>query len=355
MTASLSSGAILSKTRAMFGRRLTTEDYNILASQRDLASAASYLGSLDGYRDLFDGIDTSGLHRREFEGILRHRHYGKFESLCRYELSIGEKFSDYILLTTEIELIMETLSRVMSQRTEEAMVMTASPYLDRRLKLDLDGMGRAQTYDELLDAVKDSVFHRELARLGWHPTGELITYENALLGEFYRRIFRIIDDSLRGEARDSLRDIFTSKIDLQNLVRIIRFKEYFGKADPDTIRTCLIPGGNVMGECAVKLTECKNSASVISKAEGMRCFRGKLGELSACRRVDELPERYMLKRGRHEMYFSPHPSVVMISYFSLAEIEIANIIKIIEGIRYDLSPAEITELLILPEEKKNGR
>lgn len=351
MISSLSSGAILSKTRAMFGRRLTAEDYSVLASQRDLASAASYLGNLEGYRDLFDGIDTAGLHRREFEGLLRHRHYGKFESLCRYELSIGEKFSDYILLTTEIELITETLSRVMASRKEETVVMTASPYLDKRLKLDLDAMGRAQTYDELLEAVKDSVFHKELERLGWNPTGELITYENALLGEFYKRIFGIIEDSLKGEVRDTLRDIFVSRTDLENLVRIIRFKERFGSAAPDVIRTCLIPAGNIMGERAVKLTECKNSAAVIGTAEEMRCFRGKLTELGRCRRVDELPDRYMLKRGRHEMYFSPHPAVVMISYFSLAEIEIANIIKIIEGIRYELSPAEIAEYLILPDDE----
>lgn len=350
MLSSMSSGAILSKTRAMFGRRLTDEDYTALASQRNLAGAATYLGNHEGYRDLFDGVNVSGLHRAEFEGILRHRHFGKFESLCRYELSIGEKFSHYILLTTEIELITQTLSRVMSPRTEEAMVMTASPYLDRRLKLDLEAMGRAQSYDELLDAIKGSAFHGVMERLGWHPTGELITYENALLGEFYRRIFAVIDESLHGEARDTLRDMFVSKIDLENLVRVIRFKEYFKGASPEVIRTSLIPHGNVMRDTAVRLAECENPAAVIALAEEMRPFRRKLDQLSRCRRIDELPDRYMLKRGRHEIYFSPHPAVVMISYLTVAEIEIANIIKIIEGIRYELPASQIMELLILPED-----
>ena len=350
MLSSMSSGAILSKTRAMFGRRLTDEDYTALASQKSLAGAATYLGNHEGYKDLFDGVSVAGLHRAELEGLLRHRHFDKFESLCRYELSVGEKFSDYILLTTEIELITQSLSRIMSTRTDEAIVMTASPFLDKKLKLDLEAMGRAQTYDELLDAVKGSVFHGVLKRLGWHPTGELTTYENALQAEFYRRIFDIIDGSLHGEARDTLYDMFVSKIDLENLVRVIRFKEYFKGASPEVIRTSLIPHGNVMRDVAVRLAECENSAAVIALAEEMRPFRRKLDQLSRCRRIDELPDRYMLKRGGHEIHFSPHPAVVMISYLNVAEIEIANIIKIIEGIRYGIPQPQITELLILPED-----
>ncbi len=348
----MASGAILSKTRAMFGRRLTAEDYNVLSQKRDLADAASYLTSLEGYRDLADGIDTATLHRTELEGLLRHRHFKNFESLCRYELSVGEKFSEYILLSTEIELITETLSRVMSTRKEEAILMTASPYLDKRLRLDLDGMGRAQTYDELLDSVRDSVFFPVLKRLGWHPTGELITYENALLAEFYRRIFATVDDSLSGAARDTLRDIFISKIDLENLVRVVRFKEHFATASPEVIRTSLLPLGNVVKETAVRLAECKNSGAAIAIAGGMKEFRRKLDELTRCRRVDELPDRYLLKRCTHELHFSPHPSVVMISYLYISQIEISNIIKIVEGIRYGLSPSQITELLILPADTK---
>lgn len=336
----------------MFGRRLTSEDYIALSQKRDLAGAAAYLGSLEGYRDLLDGTDAAALRRREFEGMLRHRHFKNFESLCRYELSIGEKFSDYILLSSEIELITETLSRVMSTRIDDSIVMTASPYLDRRLKLDLPAMGRAQSYAELLDAVRDSVFYPVLKRFGDQPTGELTVYENALYAEYYRRIFTTVDKSLSGAARDTLRDIFTSKIDLENLVRVVRFKENFPGASPEIIRTSLLPLGNVTNESAVSLAECKNSGAVIALAWNMKFFRRKLGELSVCRRIDELPDRYILRRCLHEIYFSPHPAVVMISYLYISQIEIANIIKIIEGIRYGLSPSRIMELLILPAEDK---
>lgn len=351
MLSSMSSGAILSKTRAMFGRRLTSEDYAVLSQKRDLAGAASYLVSLEGYRDLLDGTSAASLRRREFEGMLRHRHFKNFESLCRYELSIGEKFSDYILLSTEIELITRTLSRVMSTRTDDGVFMSASPYLDKRLKLDIPKMATAQSYAELLDAVRASVFYPVLKRFSGGPAGELTVYENALYAEYYRRIFNTVDSSLSGTARDTLRDIFTSKIDLENLVRVVRFKEHFTGASPEIIRTSLLPLGNVTGEAAVSLAECENSGAVIALAGSMKPFRRKLGELSSCRRIDELPERYILKRCLHEIHFSPYPAVVMISYLYTSEIEISNIIKIVEGIRYGLPPSKITELLILPADK----
>lgn len=352
MLTSMASGAILSKTRAMFGRRLTVADYAMLAQKRDVSSAAASLGGFEAYRSSFEGVNINGIHRLELEILLRQRHYTGFEALCRYELSIGEKFSNYLLLLTEIELIMETLSRVISPRIEESIVLSASPYLDRRLKLDFTAMGKAQTYDELLDAVKDSVFYVPLKQLKWNPSADIITYENALLSEFYRRIFHIIDDGLSGADRDTLHDMFVSRIDLENLVRIVRFKDYYQSAAPERIRASLIPHGSMTGNIAARLTECADSGTVLALAAEMKPFRGKLCELEHCRRIDELPDRYILKRCWHEIYFSPHPPVVMVSYLNLSELETANIIRIIEGIRYGMDPARIMELLILPPESK---
>lgn len=338
----------------MFGRRLTLENFTDLSQKKTVPEAAAYLATLPGYRDFLEGRDITGIRRMELEGVLRHRHFENFSSLCRYELSIGEKMSDYIILSTEIELIIEALSKIMSPHADSTADFSASPYLDRILHLDLREMGRAATYEELLHSVRGSVFYPVLKRLGWHPTGELVTYENALLAEFYRLLFELIDTGLSGEARDILKDIFVSKIDLENLVRVIRLKDYFNQASPEYIRTSLISHGNVMKENAVRLAGCKDSGAVLAEAAKIKPLQKKLSVLDRCRRIDELPERYLLKRCWHEIYFSPHPAVVMISYLQLSEIEVSNIIKVIEGIRYGLTPDGIMDLLILPEGTKTA-
>lgn len=352
MLSSMSSGAILSKTRAMFGLRLTAEDYRALASKKDVGSAAAYLRTLPAYADILSGVSDNTIRRRELEGLLRQNHFRTFESLCRYELTIGERFSDFILLTTEIDQIIGNISRIMANRRDGAPI-AASAYLERRIKVDARALEAAQNYEELLSAVRQSYFYDTLASLGKTLSGDLVRYENALYGAFYDRIFEDIRESLGGSAGDTLIDMFTSEIDLENLVRIVRLKEYF-RADAGYIRIALLPHGNVKGSVAERLISCKDVSEVLSAADHMKVFRGKLGDYADCTRIDELPARYMLRRAYHEIYFSSVPSVVMVSYLKISEIELSNIIRIIEGIRYSLDPDKIYKMLLLLPSEANA-
>ena len=49
---------------------------------------------------------------------------------------------------------------------------------------------------------------------------------------------------------------------------------------------------------------------------------------------------------KHHLRLSPNPTIVMISYVYLKEIELSNIVNIIESTRYDLSPEEKSALLV---------
>ena len=46
------------------------------------------------------------------------------------------------------------------------------------------------------------------------------------------------------------------------------------------------------------------------------------------------------------MRFSTNPNIILVSYLSLLDIEIRNIIDIIEGIRYKVENDKIAKLLI---------
>lgn len=346
MLTSMSSGAILSKTRAMFGRRLTEEDYAALARKKDLSALVSYLSALPGYFDLMPPGTDKEIHRMELETLLHQRHYKNFESLCRYELSIGEELSDYILLSAEVELITESLSRILSPDDRAGEAHRLSPFLESKMKVDLAALGAAMSMAELLDAVKESVFHPVLKKTAGVDGAGLLLYENALLTEFYTRILATVEKSLTEGAASTLREMLISRIDLENLVRVARLRQHFGTT-PDTAVGLLLPLGNVTGRTAAALADCKNSGEVLERAATLRPFRGKLAEADRCLYLDELPDRYILKRSLKEIHFSTYPAVVMVSYLYVSEIEVANIIRIIEGIRYSLSPERITELLIM--------
>ena len=50
-------------------------------------------------------------------------------------------------------------------------------------------------------------------------------------------------------------------------------------------------------------------------------------------------------RSRHYIHYSVYPSVVLLSYMFISGAEVDDIVNIIEGIRYGLSPAQIRRLL----------
>ena len=65
--------------------------------------------------------------------------------------------------------------------------------------------------------------------------------------------------------------------------------------------------------------------------------------------IDQMADRMKYLTCRHDIRFSTHPSVVMLSYIFLAQIEIQDIINIIEGIRYHLAPEGIQKLLTVAD------
>ena len=319
MIKSLSSGAILSKTRAMFGRRFTAADYANLASKTSVEQAAAYLKKHPAYFGVLENVNERTIHRRELEDLIRQRHFLSFESLCRYELSIGESFAEYILLTSEIELILEAVSRVASNRIHEAVVFTAAPYLDRHIKIDLRALERAKNYDEILEAVKESKFYDTLRgfRFSENSGAGLIEYENALFAKYYECLLDLFENTPGDGTKKALLEMFRTKIDLTNLVHIVRLKKYFS-APRDYIKFALYSGGYVGEKLIEQMLDAESDGEVLSLAKKNSHFSKKLAILDKCRSIDELPERYVFEKSWKEIYFSPHPAVVMISYLNIS-------------------------------------
>ena len=64
------------------------------------------------------------------------------------------------------------------------------------------------------------------------------------------------------------------------------------------------------------------------------------------RSVEQVSAKLRYDRAKGLVRFSTFPSVVMMSYVALAENEAENLTHIIEGIRYNIPPEEISRLLI---------
>jgi V/A-type H+-transporting ATPase subunit C len=345
MLSSLSSNAVLSKARAMYGRCLTKQDYQNLLSCQNVGEVAFYLKTNTAYNKTLAGINENEIHRGQLESKLKQKLFEDYASLCRYEISVGEKFSRYLIALSEIEQILHCLLLLDAGKTEEYL-FSMPMYLNQHTKINLTALSDLQSYDDLLDALSHTSYRKLLE--GFKPEkGMPVNYtgiENTLYSYLFKSVFEVINKYTFGESSKQLQQIFNNYIDLINYVRIIRLKTSY-QTSPEFIRSSLLPFGSINKRILNEMIDADNQSQVTELMS--KTGIGKRSLKIDHTYIDELPNvvRYMVCR--HDIHFSTHPAVVMLSYTFIMQAELTDIITIAEGIHYKMSPDEITKLLII--------
>lgn len=344
MLSSFSSNVVLSKVRAMYGRRLTEEDYRNLLASRTVGQVTAYLKSRTVYGRVLAGVSESTVYRSLLEEKLKRQLLEESASLGRYEITIGEHFARYFIQRAEIDEILRILILLQAGRQKDYFYHMPA-YLAHHTHIDLTAFSRIRDYDGLLAALGQTEYRRILEP--FRPKeGERIDYaavENALLVYLYGNVLQVIEKNTKGEARRQLFDIFASYADLTNYARIVRLKTFY-RMEPDAIRRLLLPYGTIRKRLLAEMTTAENAEGVRSVME--RTSIGKRALKLNHSYAGELPRRMNFRNCRHYIYFSTHPSVVLISYILILQVEISNIITIVEGVRYRLDPKEIESMLV---------
>jgi len=346
----LSSNAVLAKAHAMYGRRLTNENYTDLLACQTVGDVASYLKNRTAYSRTLAGINENTIHRGQLEFKLKQKLLDDYASLCRYEITVGERFSQYLIEHSEIDQILHSLLLLDAGKPEEYL-FSMPGYLNRLTHIDLIALSHMKNFDDLLDALSNTPYRKILEPFK-PEEGVPINYtgiEQALYTYRFSNIFEIIDKYTHGETKKQLREIFDSYVDLQNYVRIVRLRVSY-QSDPEFIRGSLLPFGNLSPQTIDKMIEAdteKEITDVMSKTTIAKEYL-KIGHAY----IDEIPTLVNYFICRRNIRFSIHPSVVMMSYTFISQCELADIITIVEGVRYKLPPEEIAKLLIVYNYKR---
>ncbi|MGX8699764.1 V0D/AC39 family V-type ATPase subunit [Caproiciproducens sp.] len=348
MLSTFSSNVVLSKARAMYGRRLTKQNYRELMACQSVGEVANYLKTRTAYGKALAGVDQNSVHRGQLEARLKQKLFEDYASLCRYEISVGDHFSRYPITRSEIEQILHSML-LLEAGTPEDYLFSLPMYLTRHTHMNLTALSQVKSYDDLLGALSHTPYRKILE--GFKPVkGIPINYtgiENALYTYLYQNVFEVIDKYTRGETAKQLRWIFNTYIGLDNYVRMIRLKRFY-KVGPDFIRSSLLPFGNINKRWMNEMIEAADETGVketMGKTKiGKRVLKIDSEDIDKSLNLVNLVK---YKTSRHDIHFSTHPSVVMIAYTFIMEAEVRDIITIVEGIRYKLPPEEIVKLLVV--------
>lgn len=343
MALSYASNAIFSKARAMYGKRLKQSEYDKLLACDTVPEILSCLKTIPRYAPLLSKLSEKDIHRGQLEIALRQRLFEDYEALCRYEITVGEDFSDYTIMRAVMEQLLRYLT-MLKAGTPQQFYSTLPKYFDKVSSIKISALSNATTYDEFLSLLGKSVYARLLApfKPKKGKSINLSAVENALFNHMFKQVYAIIEKTSGAEKKD-LKKMFDTDIDLRNYTRISRLKKYY-KMEPDEIRKQLLPFGTLKEKQLEAMCNAEDEKELLSIMQ--QTSAGRILSKLEFTSDFEIPRRALYHESYKRMYFSVNPSVVLVAYFALASTETNNIIHIIEGVRYKVPDETVKSLLI---------
>lgn len=345
MLKTMSNNAILTKSRAMFGKRLTESDYNELMRKQSVPELAQYLRDNTHYEQVIGKIDVQSIRRGQLESLLRRSMFERYIKLIRYDSSGSEGFYHYIVVRSEIDQLL-TAIRLLNSGSMQDYYFTMPAFLEKYARFDLASLGGANSYEQLLSVVKRTDYYKIMERyrpLEGQPVN-IAACEAALLTYYFRHVFSAINKEFSGPGKKELEELFLMQIDIHNFAVAFRLRRYFN-SPPQEVKACLLPFETQSKKtiaAIVNATSKEQIMEIVAKSK-----YGKDQKIDDLEYVESLVERTRYRRSLKDMRFSTNPSVVLTSFMLLCTEELNNIVNIVEGIRYGLDTADIKNLLIL--------
>lgn len=337
--------AVLTKARAKFGKRLTEKDYNSLLSCQSVAEVLSYLKSYTHYSSALNDINERDVHRGRLEALLRQNLFYEFDSLCRYNSSVSSGFTQYVIDTIEVQQIIRFLILLHSNSTEK-FIYQFPAYFSKHTEIDFNKLANAKNYDEFLKILSSSHFYDILKKYKPDEKGRLhiADIENDLTEYVFSNLMNTVNSTTKGQEQRELRSLLCSINDYNIFSRILRLKKYYN-LNADEIKENLLLG---ICDISPRLIDmmCKAETSSEVFAIMQRTHTGKLIDKIGYVYASDISPRIKYRLSRKNMHFSNQPSVILISYMFVSEIELMNVVTLIEGIRYNLDTKVIESLLI---------
>ncbi len=339
---SKSCNAVLAKSRAMYGKCLKDSDYRQLVECRSVPELASYLKTRTCYAKVLTGMIESEIHRGQLEPLLRQDIYNDIFALSRYSTDEAMAVADFVTAKLDIEQIVRCMMMLNLGRSED-FALSVPLSLDSYTAVSFKKLAAVRSFDDLMNALQHTGYDQVIQ--SFRPKeGEplkIADIEIALNNKNYSMAMDAIAKMKNKTEQKELRDLFYAVFDFENLERILRLKKYH-HFSAEIVRSMLIPFGRLSKKNMDDLCSAEDFNDVYELARDT--YLGNM--LSKLQYYDKTQISYALINVycKHHLRLSPNPTIVMISYIYLKQIEVRNIINLIEATRYGLSQEEKTKL-----------
>ena len=337
--------ALDTKVLAMRARTLSNEDYRKLLQAEDLHGMVRYLKDNTIYGQYLKDINPDTAHRSDVEAALARFQVDETEKLLHYLQSVDKDLVKLVVMRSDIES-MKLLIRGLAKGEDLHKLKDSLIYSRTYSTLPFGKLLEAQDWETFKNALKDTPYYR---RLEVYDTldikKDLFPIEKSIERYYYDTLKKIVG-KLEGKSNKDLVKTMREGIDLINLMWIYRGKKFY-HLRPDTLLTYGLLGGE-----KVSLDDMNRMASESDPDELLE----QLKKFDSYRFLFDHPtddrDLHMERRYERFMYYKfakllKSTGVTRAyAYLRLIHYETEDIISIIEGKRYALSPDEMKNYLI---------
>lgn len=336
-------GAVIAKSKAVYGTLLKKEDYENLVHRNSVHAVVSYLKGTPRYEAVFSDSDVSLLHRGQIERILGKAVFESYRRIRKFSAS-GSGIMDFYLKNQEAQQLSKAIAAV-STGKQERFYLAFPDYLIDRVGFRPETVARAKNGRELLSALSGTMFEKPLAPFLSAEELDVNRCITAVHSAVLAWIFGELNRGYKGKQRERLKSFFLRKADCENIMICYRLKRFFD-ADAGRIKELTLPY-----RYRVKAREIDEALGAQRPAEALMRL---LSERCAPKNVlidPDLPETG-IARGNYEFFrrrlaLTSNEAEALYALMILLETEQTNLQKIVEGIRYEMAPQEIEKYIII--------
>ncbi len=343
---SFSSNSVIARSRAIYGRSLTPEDYSQLCAKKSVADAAAFLKNTPRYGAALAGVNAQTVHRGQLEALLDKTVFSIYDSFHKFDFTDSKWFFRAIVTRQEAEQILRAIQAVAAGSTD-SYIAAVPTFLNNSAKIDLLELGKSQKFSDISRKLSGTEYGRLLqpllAEADINGKINIRECERRLYTLYYIFCIKMLQKSCRGANKAELKRAFLRSVDMKNVVTCCRMKAF----------------GYDAGEAAEQMIPFKYRLSrptveQLMQQPDIESIEARLAEIgfhtdrpARFQTVEQLTESISLEFHRRTMRLSRNSSTVYFCLIECLETELSNVKTIIEGIRYGLPGSEIMQMLVL--------
>ena len=343
---STANNAIIAKSKAMYGLFLKGDDYEKMIKMSAVSDIVGYLKKHPFYEAILKDINEKAVHRGQLELLIRKNNFDRILKLIHSVYSKDKSYYQLSVVKQESDLILNVLRTIINNDDLESIKGKVPYFFDVHTDIDLTKLMASETFDELIESLKDSDYYNIIKPFYVNDI-HLIRYldiEYKLEMYYFDQAFKRIDENYKGSLEKDLKDLFYTRIELQNLTKIYRLKKFY-QSDPLTIKNLLVLKHSRIKEKKLEeIIQLKNPNDILNYLthSDFKYYKNDQDFIY----IEYYAGKIRYDLARKFMYFATDVPKVFTAFLTLLEIQNDNLTNIIEGIRYQVNDVEMQQMLI---------